>query len=775
MTTSPAARNKNEPRVEDEALVRGAGRFMDDPRLPDTAHAAFVRSPHAHARIIAVKTDEARKAKKVLAVLTAEDMKAANVGSVSRHPPVPGRGGAKMIMPFRPALAGEQAMHVGDPVAMVVAETAAAAQDAADLVHVEYEELPAVIDLRDAMKEGGTQLYPEAPGNLCVDWPGPVPDEQNEREVAEIIAGAPHVAKVSVANQRMVVASLETRGATGAYDKANDSYTLYACSQGADSLRGQGAAIMGVPNDKLRVITEDVGGAFGMKTPVYPEYPALLVAARRLGRPVHWQSTRSEAFVTDTQARDTVTEAELAIDEKGKFLALRMRHLCNQGAYVSTAGVGINTNNFARCLPGMYRIPKVDVSAACYFSNKIPIGPYRGAGRPEANYVLERVVEEAARVTGIDPVRLRRKNLIPLSAMPFKTPINTYDSGDFPAIVDKALKLADFDNFNKRRRESARRKKLRGIGVSCMLEHAGALPMEQASVSFPGGDQVILGCNVQSTGQGHATVFPRLLASRLGIDAAKIQHRHGDTAQGLTGFASVGSRSAMCAGSAIVHTADVMLAKGKKVASALLEASEADIQYRNGNFEVVGTDRKISLFETARRAKEAGETLDTKEKTETPLTFPNGCHIAEVEIDPDTGLVELVTYTAVDDPGVMLDPLIVEGQVQGSIAQGLGQALVENAIYDSGSGQLIAGSFMDYGMPHAHIMPLELREAVHSVPAKSNPLGVKGTGEAGTTAAIAAVMNAISNAIPNGAADHMDMPATPAKVWEACRKGMAGK
>jgi carbon-monoxide dehydrogenase large subunit len=773
MTPSPT--RKHTPRVEDDALIRGAGRFMDDPRLPNTAYAAFVRSPHAHARITSINADEARKAKKVLAVLTAEDMKVANVGSVSRHPPVPGRGGAKMAMPFRPALAGEKVMHVGDPVGMVVAETAAAAQDAVDLVRVEYEELPAVIALRDAMTKGGTQLYAEAPGNLCVDWPGPVPNEQNERDVAEVIAKAPHVAKVSVTNQRMVVASMETRGATGVYDKTNDSYTLYACSQSADSLRALGAAVMGVPNEKLRVITEDVGGAFGMKTPIYPEYPALLVAARQLGRPVHWQSTRSEAFVTDTQARDTLTEAELAIDEKGKFLALRMRHLCNQGAYVSTAGVGINTNNFARCLPGMYRIPKVDVSVACYFSNTIPIGPYRGAGRPEANYVLERVVEEGARVTGIDPVRLRKKNLIPPSAMPFKTPINTYDSGDFPAIVEKALELADFDNFNKRRRESAKRKKLRGIGVSCMLEHAGALPMEQASVSFPGGDQLILGCNVQSTGQGHATVFPNLLASKLGVDPEKIQHRHGDTALGLTGFASVGSRSAMCAGNAITHTADVMLAKAKKVASTLLEASEADIQYRNGNFEVVGTDRKISLFDTAKRAKDIGESLDTKEKVETPLTFPNGCHIAEVEIDPDTGTVDLVTYTAVDDPGVMLDPMIVEGQVHGSIAQGLGQALMEDAVYESGSGQLVAGSFMDYGMPHAHTMPLELREAVHSVPARSNPLGVKGTGEAGTTAAIAAVMNAISNAIPNGAADHMDMPATSAKVWEACQKGMAGK
>ncbi len=411
MTATSPARTKHQPRVEDDALVRGSGRFMDDPRLPNQAYAAFVRSPHAHARVQSVNTDAARAAKKVLAVLTAEDMKAGGVGSVSRHPPVVGRGGAKMVMPFRPALAGDKVMHGGDPVAMVVAETAAAAQDAADLVVVEYEELPAVVDLATAMKQGGTQLYPEAPGNLCVDWPGPVADEQNARDVDKIIAEAPHVARVSVTNQRMVVASMETRGATGVYDAASDSYTLYACSQGADSLRGQGAAIMGVPNEKLRVITEDVGGAFGMKTPVYPEYPALLIAARKLGRPVHWQSTRSEAFVTDTQARDTVTHAELALDDKGKFLALRMRHLCNQGAYVSTAGVGINTNNFARCLPGMYRIPKVDASVACYFTNTIPIGPYRGAGRPEANYALERVVEEAARITGIDRVRLRKKNL----------------------------------------------------------------------------------------------------------------------------------------------------------------------------------------------------------------------------------------------------------------------------------------------------------------------------------------------------------------------------
>ena len=775
MTPMTSARTTKEPRVEDDALVRGAGRFTDDPRLERQAFAVFVRSPHAHARIVSVNADEALKAKKVLGVITAEDMKAANVGSMARHPPVPGRGGAKMAAPFRPSLAGEKVMYAGEAVAMVIAETLGAAMDAADLVAVEYDELPPIVDLRDAMKPGAVQLFPEAPGNLCVDWPGTMPSEENEKEVAKIIAGAPHVARVTVTNQRMVVASMETRGATAIYDKATDSYLLRACSQGADALRAPGAAMMGIPPEKLRVITEDVGGAFGMKTPFYPEYAAVLIGARKVGRPVHWQSTRSEAFVTDTQARDTITEAELALDEKGRFLALRMRHLCNQGAYISNAGVNINTNNFARCIPAMYRIDKIDVSAACYFSNTVPIGPYRGAGRPEANYALERVVEEAARIIKMDPARLRKKNLIPKSAMPYKSAVgNIYDSGDFPGVVDKALELADYANFAKRKRESAKRKKLRGIGVSCMLEHAGSLPMEQASVAFEN-DRLVIGFNVQSTGQSHATVFGRMIAGRLGIDQGKIVHRHGDTDLGLTGFASVGSRSAMCAGSAIVKAADVMLAKGKKVAAGVLEASEGDIQYRDGSFEVVGTDRRITLFDTARRAKEIGESLDTKETTESPLTFPNGCHIAEVEIDTDTGKLDVVTYTAVDDCGVPLDRIVVEGQVQGSIANGLGQALTENAVYDRDSGQLATGSFMDYGMPRAHDMPVELREAMHSVPATTNPLGVKGTGEAGTTAAIAAVMNAVANAIPNGAADYLEMPATPAKIWEACQWGMAAK
>jgi len=767
----PLAHRKAELRLEDDALLRGAGRYVDDPRLPNQAAAVFVRSPHASARILSVDTEKARKAKGVLAVLTAADT--AGLKSAGRHPPLAGRGGKDLMQPFRPTLAGERVRYVGEAVAMVVAETLGSALDAADLVVVEYDERPAVIDARDAVKPDAPQVHDDAPGNLAIDWPGMVDSPDNEREVDAIIRRAPHVARVNVRNQRMIVASMEPRGATGLYDAASDSYTLYCCSQSAGTIRNQAAPALGIDNSKLRVLTEDVGGAFGMKTPVYPEYLALLVAAKKIGRPVHWMSTRSEAFLTDTQARDTYTEAELALDESGRFLALRMKHLCGQGAYVTPAGIGINTNNVARCLPGMYRIPKIDFSSRCIFTNSAPIGPYRGAGRPEANYALDRVVEEAARVTGIDTVQLRRKNLIPPSAMPYKTAVTTtYDSGDFPTLFAKALELSDYKNFNKRKREATRRRKWRGIGISCMLEHAGALPTESAYLSFPGSNRLVMALNVQSTGQSHATVFGRLLADHLGIDRETIEHKHGDSAREIVGFASVGSRSAMAAGNAIVKTADVMLAKGKKVAANLLETAESDIQYRNGQFEVVGTDRRVSLFETARRAKEVGESLDTKEKTDTPLTFPNGVHIAEVEIDPDTGAVEVATYTAVDDCGNMLNPMVVEGQVHGSLANGFGQALLENALYDR-AGQLVTGSFMDYAMPHAHDMPAELREQIMAVPATSNPLGVKGTGEAGTTAAIAALMNAIAHAIPNGAADHMDMPATPLKVWEACQKALA--
>jgi len=761
-------------RVEDDPLVRGRGRYIADAPWPNQAYAHFVRSPHACARIVRVDVAAAAKAPGVVGVLTAQDF--AGIGSIGRHPPVAGRGGKTLVMPHRPALAGERVMHVGEPVAMIVAETAAAAQDAAELVAVEYETLPPVVDAREALRDGAPQLWPQAPGNIAVDWAGLAPDpDANARALDAIFAAAKHVARIAVVNQRMMANSMEPRGATARYDAATDTYTTRTCSQSAGAMRENMASIMAMPKERIHVITEDVGGAFGLKTGAYPENIAIMVAAKKLGRPVHWMSTRAEAFVSDNQCRDIYSEAELALDDKGKFLALRVRNVGNLGAYVGSVGANIPTANFARCFPGMYDIRAIEVSTKCVFTNTIPTAPYRGAGRPEASYVLERVVDEAARVTGIDRIRLRRRNLIKKSMMPYKTAIGTtYDSGDFEPILDRALALADYDGFKQRRREAKKRGKYRGFGICCLLEHAGGAPTETAMLTFPGNDGLVLSLNVQNTGQGHATVFPRVIAERLGIPMDKIAHRHGDSALELPGFASVGSRSAMTAGHSVVKAVEAVLHKGKAVAAAMLETGEADIVYKDGRFEVVGTDRRVSLFEVARRAAELkargdiAESLDTKTTTETPLTFPNGVHIAEVEIDPETGGMTIPAYTAVDDCGRPLDHTIVEGQLHGSVAAGLGQALMEIVHYD-GSGQLVTGSFMDYAMPRADDMP-PLRDAMLNVPATTNPLGVKGVGEAGTTAAIAAVMNAVADAIPGDAGAHLDMPASAARLWEACRR-----
>ena len=660
---------------------------------------------------------------------------------------------------------------------MVVAETLTAAQDAAELVAVDYEERTPAVDLREAVQAGAPQVWPEAPGNIAVDWLGLAPDpEVNAKEVERVIASAKHVVKVSVVHQRIMVHSMEPRGATASYDAANDSYFLRCCSQSARALRDGMAPILGVPNQRLRVVTEDVGGAFGLKTGPYPEYLAILVAARKIGRPVHWMSNRAEAFLSDNHARDAFSDVELALDEKGKFLALRVRHLGSMGAYIGAVGANIQTVNLVRCLPGMYDIKLIDFSTRCVFTNTTTTAPYRGAGRPEANYILERVIDEAARVTGIDPVKLRRRNLIKSKAMPYKTAVGTtIDSGEFETVLDKALELADYDTFKQRRREALRRGKYRGLGISCMLEHAGGFPIEGTEVKFPGGEKLLLNLNVQSTGQGHATTFNPMLAERLGIRPELITHQHGDSAMEIAGYASVGSRSAMTVSHAMIKTVEALLAKGKTIAATALETAEADIEYGNGRFNVVGTDRAVSLFDLAARAKdmkrrgEIPEDLDTKVTAETPLTFPNGCHIAEVEIDPATGALELVAYAAVDDCGRPLNTMIVEGQTHGSIVQGLGQAMMENAVFDASGGQLVTGSFMDYAMPRADDVPF-FKDAIHAVPATTNPLGVKGAGEAGTTAAISAVMNAVADAIPNGAGAHLDMPVTPEKLWQACQK-----
>ena len=768
-------RAQHQPRLEDDPLVRGLGRYAADTPLTGQTYAYFVRSSHAFADIRSIDTEAAKAVPGVLAVLTAADME--GIGNISQHPPLAGRGGQKLIIPHRPALAGETVRHVGEAVAVVVAETLTAAQDGAEAVIVDYEERTPVVDLREAVREGAPQIWPEAPGNIAVDWPGLAKDpDANAQEVDRIIASAKHVARVSLVHQRILVQSMEPRGATASYDPADESYFLRCCSQSARALRDGLAPILGVPNPRLRVVTEDVGGAFGLKTGPYPEYLAILVAARKIGRPVHWMSNRAEAFLSDNHARDAYSDVELALDERGKFLALRVRHLGSMGAFIGAVGANIQTVNLTRCLPGMYDIPMIDIAVRCVFTNTTTTAPYRGAGRPEANFILERVIDEAARMTGIDPIKLRRRNLIKSSAMPYKTAVGTtIDSGEFETVLDKALALADHDGFKQRRREAAKRGKYRGFGISCMLEHAGGFPLEGTALSFPGGEHLVLGLNVQSTGQGHATVFNPMLAERLGIKPEHIEHRHGNSAMEIAGYASVGSRSAMTVSHALIKTVEALLNKGKTIAATVLETAETDIEYRDGRFGVVGTDRSVTLFDLAARAKEMKkrgeipEDLDTKTNAETPLTFPNGCHIAEVEIDPKTGEMALVAYAAVDDCGRPLNTMIVEGQTHGSIAQGLGQAMLENAIYDSSGGQLVTGSFMDYAMPRASDMPA-FKDAIHSVPATTNPLGVKGAGEAGTTAAIAAVMNAIADAIPGGAGAHLDMPATPEKLWQACQR-----
>jgi aerobic carbon-monoxide dehydrogenase large subunit len=767
-----------ETRIEDDRLLRGLGSFVDDLQTPGQAAAFFVRAPHAFADVRAVDSEAARRHPGVLAVLTAADVAAEGVGNMSRPIPVAGRGGAMLKVPYRPALAQGRVLHVGQPVALVVAESLDLAQQAAESVQVDYAVHQAVVGVEDAIAADAPQLWPEAPANIAIDWPGPIPDDgTNDREIERVLSDAKYVARVSLVNQRLIVASMEPRGATADFDPLNAVYTLRCGSQGVYVLRNQIAAIMGLRPEKIRVMTDDVGGAFGMKSPVYPEYIALLVAARRLRRPIHWMSTRSEAFVSDNQARDTVTQGELALDDDGRFLALRVSVLANMGAFLSEASAFIATSNFGRCLSSIYHFPRIAVGVRCVFTNTVPTGPYRGAGRPEANYAVERLIEAAARLTGIDAVDLRRKNMLTPQMMPYATPVGTvYDSGEFAAILDRALALSDYAGFPLRRARAVSLGKCRGIGVSCFLEHSGGTPAESAAVTFPDERTVAIALGVQASGQGQATVFTRLAAERLGIPPDWIIVSQGDTRHGLSKVGtSTASRSTMTAGGAIARGIEAVIEKGRKVAARMLEVGEGDIDYRAGAFEVIGTDRRVSLFAAAAKAAElanngeAEASLDTEAVAEIPQTFPNGCHIAEVEIDPQTGAVSVVAYTAVDDCGTALNPMLVEGQLHGGVAQGLGQAFLEEAIYDCDSGQLVTGSFSDYAMPRADDMP-NIGGALHAVPATTNALGVKGVGEAGTTGALAAIMNAIADALPGDAGATLDMPATPYKIWRACQQ-----
>lgn len=776
MTQSNAARNDTSfvwhGRLEDDALLRGQGRFGDDFKPNDALVAHFVRSPHAFARIEHIDVSAAKAARGVLAVLTAADLAAAHYHSISHPVPMPGRGGKLAVGPHRPALADQRVMHVGEPIAVVIAKTASAAHDAADLVVVDYTPLEAVTDMRAAIVPGAPQLWPEAPGNIGFDWTAPAdPDGKKQAALDRAFSEAAHVARIELVNQRLVVASLEPRAATASFDATTGRYVLRCGTQGVGGMRMHLAESLGVKPEELLVLTDDVGGGFGMKAATYPEYVVLLHAARAMGKPVHWVSTRSEAFVTDNQGRDSVWTVELALNRRGRFLGLRVQGLGNTGAYFTGIAHFIVTTHVSGCLPTVYDIPVAQVSSRCVFTNTVPTGPYRGAGRPEASYLLERVIDAAADLTGIDAAELRRRNLIAPEKMPYTTAFgNTYDSGEFPAVFERALMLADYANFPARKKAAKKIGKLRGVGIGCYLEIAGAFPEEAARISFPGGAKVHVSIGSGASGQGHQTVFGAVAARRLGIDSTAVTLLAGDSARDVPGFGAVASRSAMMVGSAIARTADTVLEKGKRVAAMLLQATEADVVYQDGKFSV--KNRDVSLFEVAERAAELKrqgiipESLDTLDKVKLPPSFPNGCHVAEVEIDSATGATEIVAYAAVGDCGSVLNDTIVEAQIHGGVAQGIGQALTENTVYDA-AGQLVSGSFMDYALPRADVIPLMAVEH-HAVACRTNPVGAKGTGEAGTTAAPPAVINAILNALPKGT--QIDMPATSERIWRALQR-----
>ena len=759
-------------RVEDDRLLRGQGRFSDDLREPNIGFACFVRSPHAFAKIIGVDTAAAKTMPGVLAVLTGADILAGDYESVTL--PYPLDGCKSVVAPYRPALASDRVMHVGEAVAIVIAERLDQAQDAADRVEVKYEALSPVSGT--TLSGRGSQLWPDAPHNIALDYYAPPdPEGDSAAKIDQCFVRAAHVASVRLTNQRVAAVSLETRGATAFYDYGQDLFTLRCGSQGVAGIQREVCRAMRLPLERLRVLSDDVGGGFGMKASSYPEYIVLLHGAKLLHRPVHWISTRAEAFQTDNQARDSDWSGELALDENGRFLALRVNVVANIGAYLTGVGHYCVTRHVAECLPGTYDIPHVSLHTRCIFSNSTPVGPYRGAGRPETNYFLERLVDTASQSTGIDPATLRRINLLTPDRLPLTTQFgNTYDSGDFPAIFEKALILADYANFPTRRERSRTAGLLRGVGIGCYLENAGAFPQETARISFAE-EGIAVSIGAGSTGQGHATVFRTLVAERLGVLPETITVSSGDSTRDVPGFGAVASRTAMMVGGAIANAVDAIITKGTDIAALLLQTDRSEIGYGFGSFQLKNGQQSLKLIEVATRARELArqaiisESLDTTVTVNAPASFPNGCHIAEVEIDPETGSVSLCSYIGVDDCGNVLNSTIVEGQFHGGVVQGIGQALREAVIYDVNTAQLVSGSFMDYGVPRASDVPI-MKVLHHSVTCTTNPLGVKGAGESGTTAAPCAIMNAIASALPPEASARLNMPATSERIWKALRE-----
>jgi aerobic carbon-monoxide dehydrogenase large subunit len=771
-------------RKEDRRFLTGRGKYVPDILLQRQLYAVFLRSPHAHALIQAIDTKVALASPGVAAIYTAADIDG-KMNGVPCAWGITGKDGKPMKEPPHPPLAKGKVRHVGDPVAMIVAESLAEARNAAELVEVDYKPLPAVTGVVDAVKPGAPLLYDDVPENLCCDW-----TVGDKAKTDAAFAKAHHIAKLDLVNNRLVPNAMESRAALADYDPGTGDYTLYTSTQLPHVARVLlGVLMLSIPERKLRVVAPDVGGGFGSKQVVYAEEALVTWAAGQLERPIKWVADRSEAFLSDAQGRDHVTHAELALDKEAKFLGLRVSTLANIGGYVSTFGPNIPTNLYGPLLAGAYATPAIHCDVKVVFTNTVPTDAYRGAGRPEATFVLERIIDVAAHDLGLDRVEIRRRNFIRKDAFPYQTPVMLqYDGGDHEATLKKALALSGWSSFAERRKQSLARGKLRGIGLVTYVEACGLAPsriaqqlgargglFESANIRVnPSGDVTVF-TGAHNHGQGHETVFAQLAGELLGLPSANIEVVHGDSARSPFGLGTYGSRSAAVGGSAIAKAAGKIIDKGKKIASHLLEASEHDIEFKNGAFTVIGTDRGKSFGEIAGAAymPPAGYPLATLEPglEETAFydpvnfTFPYGCHVAEVEIDGETGVTTLVAYTAVDDVGTVLNPMIVEGQVHGGVVQGVGQALCENCLYDPASGQLLSGSFMDYCMPRADDLPI-IDSATESTPCTHNPIGVKGCGETGTIASPATVMNAVVDALSAYGVTHVDMPATAQRIWQ---------
>ncbi|HET7165725.1 MAG TPA: xanthine dehydrogenase family protein molybdopterin-binding subunit [Pseudolabrys sp.] len=761
-------------RSEDPKLVRGEGCYTDDLSRAGQAYAVMVRGRDAHGTIRSIDTAAAGAMPGVLAVCTAADLSA--YGPLKCNLPLKNRDGSPMRYTPRPALAGDKVRFVGDPVACVVAETVAQAKDAAEAVTVDVEPLPVVLKPADAVKPGASLVFDAVPNNIALDF-----HYGDAAKVAEAFARAKHVTRLETSNQRLVVNAMEPRSAIGVYDNTDSKWTLYSSSQGVHGMKTSLMDILSAPADKVRVVTGQVGGSFGMKASVYPEYVCILHAARLLGRPVKWTDERSGSFVSDHHGRAQDMVMEIAFDETAHILAIRLTGYGDMGGYLAAFGPLLPTGNQVKNITSVYRTPLIEVATKCVFTNTNFVSAYRGAGRPEGNYYVERTLDLAASELGIDRVELRKRNMIRKSDLPFKSASEmTYDCGDFLGVLKKALEAADYAGFNKRKRESKKRGLLRGLGIGCYLEVTAAPGKELGAIHFEADGTVTIITGTLDFGMGHATTYAQILSDLLGVPFDRIRMVEGDSDRMAFGGGSGGSRSVMFVSTALSESATIVIDRGKQIASHVLEASVSDIEFKAGRFIIAGTDRSIGLLDVAARLR-AGLKLpdgvpssldvDHVVKDPVPSAFPNGCHIAEVEVDPETGAANVVRYTAVNDLGTIVNPLLVEGQIQGGVVQGLGQVLLEQAIYDS-DGQLVTGSFMDYAMPRAHDAPM-INIVSHPVPTKSNPLGAKGCGEAGTSGGLPSVANAVIDALSEYGIRHLEMPMTPPRIWQAIQGAKA--